>query len=104
MGVPKPTEMTVRSLLLRELEKRGVKITPEVSFVTPVGRMMPDMVLRNGGDYVVETKLGAETKLFDALIRLYDYSKYTEAKGAFAILFPEELRRPWPLKKLKASY
>jgi len=70
--VPKPTEMTVRSLLLRELEKRGVKVNAEVSFSTPVGRMMPDMVLRNGGDYVVETKLGAEPKLFDALIRLYD--------------------------------
>jgi hypothetical protein len=44
--------MTVISLLLRELEKRGVKVNPKVSFVTPVGRMMPDMVLRNGGDYL----------------------------------------------------
>jgi len=99
--VPKPTEMTVRALLQRELEKRGVKVTPELSFVTPVGRMMPDLVLRNSGDYVVETKLGAEAKLFDALIQLYDYSKYTEAKGAFAILFPEELRRPWPYEMLE---
>lgn len=69
MGLPKPTEMTVRRLLLKELEKRGVKVTPEVSYSTPVGRMMPDAVLRNGGDYVVETKLGAEAKLFDALIK-----------------------------------
>ncbi|MEM2935928.1 MAG: hypothetical protein QW231_01980 [Candidatus Bathyarchaeia archaeon] len=98
MSVPRPTEMTIRSLLLRELDKRGVKVTPEVSFSTPVGRMMPDALLRNGGDYVIETKLGAEAKLFDALIRLYDYSKYTEARGAFAILFPEQLRRPMPLK------
>jgi hypothetical protein len=37
MGVPEPTEMTVRSLLLRELEKRGVKVNPEVSFVTLFG-------------------------------------------------------------------
>ena len=35
---------------------RGVKVNPEFSFVTPVGRMMPDIVLRNGGDYVVEMK------------------------------------------------
>jgi len=101
MGVPKPTEMTVRALLQKELEKRGVKVTPELSFVTPVGRMMPDLVLRNSGDYVVETKLGAEAKLFDALIQLYDYSKYTESKGAFAILFPKELRRPWPYEMLE---
>jgi len=101
MNVPKPTEMTVRSLLQKELEKRGVKVTPEISFVTPVGRMMPDLVLRNNGDYVVETKLGAEAKLIDALVRLYDYSKYSEAKGAFAILFPEQLRRPWPYEMLE---
>jgi len=94
MSVPRPTEMTIRSLLLRELDKRGVKVTPEVSFSTPVGRMMPDAVLRNGGDYVIETKLGAEAKLFDALIRLYDYSKYTEARGASLITYI----RPWPTR------
>jgi len=30
MSVARPTEMTIRSLLLRELDKRGVKVTPEV--------------------------------------------------------------------------
>jgi len=61
------------------------------------GCSAPDMLLKNGAQYVVETKLGAETKLLDAMVRLYDYQKYvTEAKGAFAVLFPEELRRPWP--------
>lgn len=92
----RPTEMTIRRLLLKELEKRGVKVNPEISFMTPIGRIMPDAVLQNGGDYVVETKLGPQAKLFDAMIRLYDYYKYTEARGAFAILFPEQLRRPWP--------
>ncbi|MEM2936894.1 MAG: hypothetical protein QW231_06945, partial [Candidatus Bathyarchaeia archaeon] len=58
---------------------------------------MPDLVLHDGASYVVETKLGAETKLLDALVQLYDYGKHIgEAKGAFAVLFPEELRRPWP--------
>jgi len=28
------------------------------------------------------------------MVRLYDYSKYTQAKGAFAVLFPKELRQP----------
>jgi len=96
MGVPKPTEMTIRDLLQEELRKRGVTVVPEFSVSTPVGRLAPDMLLKNGAQYVVETKLGAETKLLDAMVRLYDYQKYvTEAKGAFAVLFPEELRRPW---------
>jgi len=97
MGVPKPTEMTVRDLLQEELRKRGVIVVPEFSVSTPDGRrMMPDMLLKNGAPYVVETKLGTEAKLLDAMMKLYEYSKYvTEAKGAFAVLFPEELRRPW---------
>jgi hypothetical protein len=97
MGVPRPTEMTVRDLLQEELRKRGVTVVPEFSVSTPTGVLKPDILLRNGAPYVVETKLGAETKLLEAMVKLYDYSKYvTEAKGAFAVLFPEELRRPWP--------
>jgi hypothetical protein len=96
-----PTEMTIRNFLLKELEQRQVKVSTERSYATPIGRLVPDMLLRNGAEYVVETKLGAEAKLLDAIVRLYDYSKYTEAKGAFAILFPEELRRPWTAEMLE---
>jgi len=97
MGVPKPTEMTIRDLLQEELRKRGVTVVPEFSVSTPDGRSLkPDILLKNGAPYVVETKLGAETKLLEAMVKLYDYSKYvTEAKGAFAVLFPQELRQPW---------
>jgi hypothetical protein len=93
--------MTVRSFLQRELEKRALKVETERSYTTPIGRLVPDLLLRNGAQYVVETKLGAEAKLLDAIVRLYDYSKYTDAKGAFAILFPEELRRPWTVEMLE---
>jgi len=96
-----PTEMTVRNFLQKELEKRSVKVESERSYTTPIGRLVPDLLLRNGAQYVVETKLGAESKLLDAIVRLYDYSKYTDAKGAFAILFPEELRRPWTVEMLE---
>jgi methylase of polypeptide subunit release factors len=96
-----PTEMTIRNFLLKELEKRSVKVETERSYTTPIGRLVPDLLLRNGAQYVVETKLGAEAKLLDAIVRLYDYSKYTDAKGAFAILFPEELRRPWTVEMLE---
>ncbi|MEA2089233.1 MAG: N-6 DNA methylase, partial [Thermoproteota archaeon] len=101
MGVPKPTEMTIRNFLLKELEKRGVKVNTEMSYTTPIGRLMPDILLHNGAQYVVETKLGAEIKLLDAMVRLYDYSKYTQAKGAFAVLFPKELRQPWNIEILE---
>jgi len=57
MSVPRPTEMTVRDLLQEELRKRGVTVIPEFSVSTPIGRMMPDMLLKNGAQYVVETKL-----------------------------------------------
>jgi len=97
----RPTEYTVRQLLIEELKRRGVKVTPEISFVSPVGRLVPDLLLQNGGCYVVETKLGAESKLMNAVLRLYDYSKFAQARGAFAILFPEELRRPWPAEVLR---
>jgi len=96
-----PTEMTIRNFLLKELEKRGVQVNTEISYTTPIGRLMPDMLLYNGAQYVVETKLGAEAKLLDAMVRLYDYSKYTQAKGAFAVLFPQELRQPWNIEILE---
>ena len=92
--------MTIRNFLLKELEKRGVKVNTEVSYATPIGRLMPDMLIHNGAQYVVETKLGAEAKLLDAMVRLYDYSKHTQAKGAFAVLFPKELRQPWSIEIL----
>jgi len=40
MGVPKPTEMTIRDLLQEELEKRGVTVVPEFS-VTFTDCLMP---------------------------------------------------------------
>ena len=96
MGVSKPTEMTIRDILQEELRKRGVTVVPEFSVSTPTGVLKPDILLKNGASYVVETKLGAETKLLEAMVKLYDYQKYvTEAKGAFAVLFPQELRQPW---------
>jgi type I restriction-modification system DNA methylase subunit len=101
LGVPKPTEMTIRNFLLKELENRGVKVNTELSFTTPIGRLMPDMLLYNGAQYVVETKLGAEAKLLDAMVRLYDYSKYTPTEGAFAVLLPKEFRQPWNIEILE---
>jgi len=83
--------MTVWDLLQEELRKRGVTVVPEFSFSTPAGVLKPDILLRDGSPYVVETKLGAETKLLEAKVKMCDYSEYvTEAKGAFAVLFPEK--------------
>jgi len=101
MSTSLPTEMTIRNFLSKELEKRAIKVQTEWSYSTPIGRLVPDLRLLNGAEYVVETKLGAESKLLDAMFQLYNYSKYTDAKGAFAVLFPEELRRPWTIEMLE---
>lgn len=74
MAVPMATEWTIRDLLQQEFRKRGVTVVPEVSFDMPFGRLMPNIVLKNVAQYVLETKLGTETKL--DMIRLYDYGKY----------------------------
>jgi len=58
MGVPKPTEMTIRDLLQKELRKRGVTVVPEFSVSTTTGVLKPDILLRNGAPYVVKTRLG----------------------------------------------
>jgi hypothetical protein len=59
MSLGKPTEMTLRDLLVEELKRRGVVVVPEVSFRTVDGRrLVPDLVLHDGAQYVVETKLG----------------------------------------------
>jgi len=86
---------------MKELEKRGIKVNTEISYRTPIGRLMPDLLLCNGAEYVVETKLGAEAKLLDAMVQLYDYSKYTQTNGGFAVLFPKELRRPLEIELLE---
>jgi hypothetical protein len=101
MSCSLPTEMTIRNFLTKALEKRAIKVQTEWSYSTPIGRLMPDLRLLNSAEYVVETKLGAESKLLEAMVQLYDYSKYTDAKGAFAVLFPEELRRPWTTEMLE---
>jgi len=59
----RPTEMTIRDLLQEELRRRGVTVVPEFSVSTPVGRMMPDMLLKNGAQYVVETNFSVDVKL-----------------------------------------
>jgi len=74
MGVSRPTEMTIRDLLQEELRKRGVTVVLEFSVSTPVGRLAPDMLLKDGARYVVETKLVHEDKL--DMMWLYNYGKY----------------------------
>jgi len=67
--------MTIRDLLQEELRKRGVTVVPEFSVSTPTGVLKPDILLKNGAPYVVETKLGAETKLLEAMVKPYNCFK-----------------------------
>lgn len=56
----KPTEFTIRDILLAELRARGVKTGFEISFAVPEGQKPPDALLANGATYVLLTKLGGE--------------------------------------------
>ncbi len=92
------TEITARDTLLQELKSRQIKVGQELSFALPAGRIGPDAVLANGGDYVLETKLGGEADYFEDIKKLTEWMKLKAApiKGAFAVLFPGELRDvPW---------
>jgi len=101
LTLPAFSETTIRNLLLKELEKRGVKTATEIQYRTPIGLMKPDALLQNGADYIIETKLGPQPKLLDAITQLYDYTKHIEVEGGFAILLPQELRRPLPIEWLE---
>ena len=94
--MPTPTwiENTIRAILLEELRKKGVEGAGPVSYNIPqVGRLEPDAILEDGGQYLVETKLGDETKLAEALADLHDYTKYIDSNGAFAIVYPKSLKK-----------
>lgn len=58
-GVSKPTEMPISDLLQEELRKGGVTVVPEFSVSTPTSVLKPDILLKNGTPYVLETKLSA---------------------------------------------
>ena len=97
MSVERATEATSVPFLLEELARRGVRIDPQVSYVVIDGRrQQPDAKFLNGGVYYLEAETGPKTKLFDGLRQAYDYRKYLSANGAFAVLFPEELRQSLP--------
>jgi len=95
-AVPRRTEMTIKDLLLEELRKLGVRTESEVSYPSLSGRKQPDALLQNGGEYFLETKLGPETKLIDGMLQGQEYVKLLKGKGSFAVVFPEELRKPMP--------
>lgn len=78
MGVPRPTEWTTRDLLQEEVRKREVTVVPEISFDAPLGRLVPDIVLKNGAEYVVETKLGT---VADLLARWWTKLLYRRQPG-----------------------
>ena len=83
MGVPKPTEMTIRDLLQEELRKRGVKVVPEFSVSTPTGVLKPDILLKNGASKGVETKLACEMWLEKWASRSIIYARLNRLRIRF---------------------
>jgi len=95
--------MTIRDIFLEELRKKGVKVGTELSAVVPQGRRAPDAVLSNGGDYVLETKLGGEAEHYKDVLKLTEWikQKHIPILGAFAVLLPGELRgKAWDQEQI----
>jgi type I restriction-modification system DNA methylase subunit len=97
LAVERPTEATYVPFLLEELKSRNVKIDLQLSYVLIDGvRQQPDAKFLNGGTYYLEAELGPKNKLYDGLVQAYNYRKALKAKGAFAVVFPDQLRRSLP--------
>jgi hypothetical protein len=62
--------MPIRDLLQEQLRQRGVTVILRFSVATPSEWIIPDMLLKNGAQYDVETNFGSEAKLFDAMTKL----------------------------------
>jgi hypothetical protein len=89
----------VRQFIIEELQNKNIKVSEHPSYTTPKGRLEPDLLLQNGGDYIVETKLGGD--VFDAVKELYDYKKYIQVAGGFAVVLPDQLRTSVPIDWLR---
>jgi len=103
LSISKPTELTLTAILKKQLEDIGLEVGTEWSFDTPLGRRQPDLLLQNGGNYVVQSKLGDEARTIDAIGQVYDGVRYGNVSGGFAVIFPEELRRAMSIEALEAS-
>ena len=88
MSISKPTELTLTAILKKQLEDIGLEVGTEWSFDTPLGRRQPDLLLQNGGNYVVQSKLGDEARTIDAIGQVYDGVRYGNVSGGFAVIFP----------------
>ncbi|MFH7835871.1 MAG: N-6 DNA methylase [Candidatus Aenigmatarchaeota archaeon] len=103
--IPKATENTITSLLKEELEKFGVKAEAFISISTPIGRREADLLCKNAGIYILEAKFTEDT-LLNAIAKIQnDYLKFYEflnIKGGFALLYPEELKKPMPIETIKS--
>lgn len=102
--IPKPTENTITSLLKEELETLGVKALPFILINTPVGNREVDLWCYNSGKYPLEAKF-TERELMMAVSKVYNdyirWHKFLSVDGGFALLYPEELREPMPLDRVK---
>jgi len=96
------TEDTITDLAMRdELDLRGINLGPQMMITTPVRRFRPDLYIVNGGQYVVQAKLGNEGKMIEAIGQVYDGISYAGVTGGFAVVYPSELRAALPPDVLK---
>jgi hypothetical protein len=105
MVVSRSTENEITSYLVQILSNKIPKLYPFRRISTPHGEREVDIIAENGGTYLIEAKY-SEDELLDAIAKIQnDYLKHYKTlgiKGGFAILYPEELKKPMPPERLKA--
>lgn len=69
MRLPRSTEMTIKNAL-NELERRGVDT--EISYSASISRIMPNTLLWNDDDYIVETQSWTSSDVFSAIAKSFD--------------------------------
>jgi len=88
--------------LLDELRNRGVNVEDvELSYAVPDGRLQPDAIFKDTGQYFLELEVGKTTKIFDGLKQAGKYIRNLPCEGAFVVLLPEYLRTPMPRQVLE---
>lgn len=94
-------ENTITGYLREEINKKGLKAGQFISYTTEVGdRIEPDIVVENGGQHVVQAKMGEHSAMVEAMSDVYNSIKYLHVKGGFAVVYPAKLRKSMPLDVL----
>jgi hypothetical protein len=85
------TEDGISGLMAEYLRSKGVSAVTQISISTPGTRDQPDFQIENGGTFVGEAKW--EPDKWEGFGEAHEYGNLTGVNGAFAIAYPEVLKK-----------